>query len=332
MPMMKPPVIPMCYPSESLSGNFIPNWMCWLVFEIENYIKNTGDYSLNDQALVRVKDVVDFFAGYENEYGLVEDLPGWVFVEWSVCNDYVKGVNFPSNMLYSATLECAGKLLGRPDLIEKGKKLKKVIEKMSFNGEFFSDDAIRVDGKLVTQTNHTTETCQYYAMFFDIATEEKYGKLVKTMVNDFGPLRDDKTVYPNVPKSNMFIGNYLRLEILRRARSYEKIVETCVHYLLIQAKYTDSLWENRCLQDDLQYRHSGCCVHGFAAAAGNYLTEALTGFRGFSSPKKEIYITGSALAINSKFTLPIEDDVCTIENKGGKVSISAPIGYKIVKI
>ena len=325
-------VLPMCYPSESSSGNFIPNWMCWLVFEIASYAKNTGDNSLNDLARVRVEDVINFFTQYENEYGLLEDLPGWVFIEWSACNDYVNGVNFPTNMLYSATLECAGELLDMPELSDKGRKLKKVIKDMSFNGEFFCDDAIRVDGKLVAQTHHTTETCQYYAMFFEITNEQEHAEFFEKMVNEFGPLRDDKTIYPNVSKSNMFIGNYLRLEVLRRARAYEKIVETCVHYLLIPAKTTSSLWENVVQRPDMQYRHPGSCCHGFAAAAGNYLTEALTGFRGFSTSKKEIYMTGIALPINAKFTLPMDDDVCAIENKGGKVSISAPIGYKIVKI
>ncbi len=332
MDLMPKYVLPMCYPSQTTNGNFIPNWMCWFVFEVANYARNTGDTSLYEQSKARVEDVVNFFAQYENEFGLLEDLPGWVFIEWSACNDYVKGVNFPSNMLYSSTLECAGEILGRPELIEKGKRLKKVIEEMSFNGEFFCDDAIRVDGKLVTQTHHTTETCQYYAMFFDVATEEKYGDLIKTMVEDFGPLRDDKKVYPNVSKSNMFIGNYVRLEILRRARAYEKIVETCVHYLLIPARTTSSLWENVVQRPDMQYRHPGSCCHGFAAAAGNFLTEALTGFRGFSTPKKEIYMTGTALPINAKFTLPIDDEVCTIENKDGVVTLIPPKGYKVINI
>lgn len=332
MAKMREHVVPQCYPSQSKSGSFIPNWMCWLVFEIANYAKNTGDMELVERAKVRVEDVVKFFSQYENELGLLEDLPGWVFVEWSKANDYVKAVNFPSNMLYGATLEVAGEMLSRPELIEKGKKIKALVEKMSFNGEFFCDDAVRVDGKLVPQFDHTTETCQYYAIFFGIATKDKYQKLITTMVDNFGMYRDDEVVYPNVPRANMFIGNFLRLEILRRECAYEKLIEECKSFLLIPAKTNSCLWENRIERDDLKYRIKGSCCHGFAAIAGCFLTEALTGFRGFSSSEKEIYVTGKNVAIDAEFTLPIDDKVMKVTNKDGKVTFEVPEGYKIIGI
>jgi alpha-L-rhamnosidase len=67
----------------------------------------------------------EFFEKSENEYGLLENLEGWVFVEWSKANDFTEGVNFPSNMLYSGAIASAGRLYGDKALLEKAEKIKK---------------------------------------------------------------------------------------------------------------------------------------------------------------------------------------------------------------
>ena len=56
-----------------------------------------------------------FFTQFENSDGLLEKLKSWVFVEWSDANKYVQDVNYPSNMLYAAALNAAGKLYGHSD-------------------------------------------------------------------------------------------------------------------------------------------------------------------------------------------------------------------------
>ena len=49
----------------------------------------------------RVLKLFEYFQAYENSDGLLEKLPGWVFVEWSKANEFVQDVNYPSNMLYA---------------------------------------------------------------------------------------------------------------------------------------------------------------------------------------------------------------------------------------
>ena len=56
------------------------------------------------------------------EDGLLERLPGWIFVEWSAANDWVQDVNFPTNMLYARTLCVAAELYAMPELAEKGRQ------------------------------------------------------------------------------------------------------------------------------------------------------------------------------------------------------------------
>jgi alpha-L-rhamnosidase len=191
-----------------------------------------------------------------------------VFIEWSVANDedYVKDINFPSNMLYSAMLKSAGELYGDSRLIEKAEKIKKAVVKYSYNGEFFVDNAKVVDGKVVPYEDHISETCQYYALFFNIYGEEKF---VDFMKDNFGPNRKDG--FEKVGKSNAFIGNYLRLLWLLEIKQYDRVLNESIEFFYKMAQETGSLWEH-----DLP---TASCNHGFASVIAVILISALLGYK-----------------------------------------------------
>jgi alpha-L-rhamnosidase len=147
----------------------------WFVLELKNYLDATKDIELINSAKEKVYRLVKYFSQFLNKDGLLENLTGWVFIEWSRCNDAdcICGVNFPSNMLYSAMLKTIDELYGDEELRLQSEKIKAKIKELSFDGEFFEENAIRNDGKLST-TGILTETCQYYAFYFDVATKEEY--------------------------------------------------------------------------------------------------------------------------------------------------------------
>jgi alpha-L-rhamnosidase len=265
-------MLPMCYPCDHYDGVYIPNWAMWFVLELKDYYERTGDISLINSAKEKVYSLIDFFKKYLNEDGLLENLESWVFIEWSKCNDedYVKGVNYPSNMLYSAMLKAAGKLFNDDKLIELSTKMNKVIIEQSFNGDFFEDNRIRENGVLKSQ-NHLTETCQYYAFYFDVAKREDYCALFDTLIEKFGPKRDIKTVYPHIAQSNAIVGNYLRLELLLKNGFYKEVLEECKDFFSKMAERTGTLWEHSFV--------SGSLNHGFASIAGNYIIKALKGLK-----------------------------------------------------
>ena len=91
-------------------------------------------------------------------------------------SDLIKDVNYPTNMLYYAALSAAGQLYNNSDYLEKAKKIKKTVLKQSFNGEFFTDNAIWDNNELKC-TGEITEVCKYYAFFFGIADENTHKKL-----------------------------------------------------------------------------------------------------------------------------------------------------------
>lgn len=257
-------MLPMCYPSEHSDGNFIPNWAMWFVLELDRYFSETGDCDLVARAKSRIYALFTYFAPFENEYGLLEKLPGWVFIEWSKAAEFTNDVNYPTNMLYALCLQKAGELYGDPALCEKAESLRETIRKLSYNGEFFADHAVRQDGKLV-QCRDTSEVCQYYAFFTETATPDSYPSLWEKLVTDFGPDRKKTNRYPAVCFANAFIGNYLRLILLERNGRKGQLLGEISDYFLYMAEKTETLWEN-----DTDF---ASCNHGFASYVVSWIDE-----------------------------------------------------------
>jgi alpha-L-rhamnosidase len=118
-----------------------------------------------------------------------------------------------------------------------------LIRKQSYDGQFFVDNAVLKDGKFVP-THNRSETCQYYAFFFGVATPETYPDLFKTLLNEFGPHRRKTNAYPDIPPSNAFMGNVMRQDILSRAGQTEKLAQEAIDNLLYMADISGTLWEN----------------------------------------------------------------------------------------
>ena len=251
-------MLPMCYPADVLGGQFIPNWAMWYVLELEEYLQRSGDCAFVLEAKERIYDLLQYFRRFENEYGLLEKLENWVFVEWSHANKLVQDVSFPSNMLYASMKEAIGRLYGDEALLREAEALRETIRELSFTGEFFCDNAYRREGKLELSGEYT-ETCQYYAFFCRVADPERYGQLWQTLLNDFGYERRTTGKHPEVHFANAFIGNQLRLDLLCRYGHYDILDRNIRDYFGYMAQRTGTLWENE------NAKAKGSCNHGFAS-------------------------------------------------------------------
>ncbi len=250
-------MFPMCYPSDHYNENYIPNWAMWLVMELREYMDRSGDMEMIEAFREKLYKLVDFFAQYLNEDGLLEDLDKWIFVEWSRANALVHGVNYPSNMLYAACLEAMSEMYGDAALKEQADAMRETIRRQSYNGTFFVDQALRdADGKLYLQ-GETTEVCQYYAFYCGTATKELYPALWEKLLHEFGPYRKEENKYPDVPFANAFIGNYLRLDMMAKNDNMKEVLDNIEGYFYNMALMTGTLWENDSTVASLD--------HGFAS-------------------------------------------------------------------
>ncbi len=250
-------MLPMCYPADHYDKAFIPNWAMWFVIELKEYLERTGDRELIGRAKEKVYKLLNYFEGFENEYGLLERLDGIVFIEWSKSNELVQDVNFPTNMLYSKMKETISELYTDKKLKIEADKLKAVIRKMSYTDRgFFCDNAYRKENGLEL-SNQYSESCQYYAFFTQTATIDSYPELWERLVNDFGFNRRNTNKWSEVYFANAFIGNYLRLELLTMYSDKAVVLKNIEDYFYYMAEKTGTLWEN--------VYDSASCNHGFAS-------------------------------------------------------------------
>jgi alpha-L-rhamnosidase len=273
-------MLPMCYPADHPGGGFIPNWAMWFVVELDEYLNRSGDRAMVEALKPRLLKLAEFLEHYENGDGLLENLPGWVFVEWSHANMLTKDVNYPSNMLWSRMLDCMGHLYDRPDFTDKARRVRETIRRQSWTGRWFCDNAVRqMDGTLKL-SGEFTETCQYYAFFFGIATPESHPGLWASLVADFGPNRVAHEKHPEVWPSNAFIGYYLRIECLSMAGLSAKILDEMRGFFLGMAEQTGTLWE-----------HAGAdasCNHGFASHVAVACCRDVAGLRKIDRVNKTV--------------------------------------------
>lgn len=318
-------MLPMCYPADHYDGVFIPNWSLWFVIQLEEYLGRSGDRQLIEAMQPRIVELFDYFERFKNEDGLLERLEGWVFLEWSKANEFVQDVNYPSNMLYAASLAAAGRLYRLPHLLQEAEQVNQAIREQSFDGSFFIDHAVRVDGRLV-QTSNKSEICQYYAFYFGTADPERYPKLWHTLLTRFGPSRKRTNAYPDVHEANAFIGNYLRLELLARYGYVQQSLDESADYLLYMAERTGTLWEN-----DGDY---ASCNHGFASHVVHSLIRDVLGVYQVDPIARSMTLRLSDLEISCcKGVLPIDDGEIRVAwtKASGRVEfwIEAPPGYKV---
>lgn len=260
-------MLPMCYPSDHRDGKFIPNWAMWYVVELEEYLGRTGDRELVDAAKDRMYALLTYFRRFENEFGLLENLESWVLLEHSRASEFTQDVNFPSNFMYAAMKKTMGRLYDDAALYQEGEALLQTARDMALStgSIFFSDNAVRKDGKLVVTEGVCSEVCQYYAFYFGAATPEQNPELYRVLIEDFGPQRKEINPWPNVYYANAFIGNYLRLDLLWRWGLRERLLEEIKGYFTFMTDRTGTLWEV-----DLP-THS--CNHGFASYVAVWLSD-----------------------------------------------------------
>lgn len=278
--------IPALYPGAVAWSNFIPNYMMWTVLEAEEYVARSGDRAFAEKARASVLGIVRFLDRFRNADGLLEKLPGWVFVEWSRANDLVQDVNYPSNMMYARMLEACANLYALPGLAERAQAIRREIVRQSWNGRWFCDNAVRQPDGSLKPSGECTETCQYCAFFFGTVTPESHADLWRRLLDEFGPRRAEGKRYPEIWPCNFIFGACERLELLSRAGRSRQILEETRDYFLTMADRTGTLWEH------LDERAS--CCHGFCSIAAEYLFRDVLGVRRIDRVRRTVRVSPSA--------------------------------------
>ncbi|MGZ0654795.1 alpha-L-rhamnosidase-related protein [Coraliomargarita sp. W4R53] len=250
-------LVPMCWPSDNCIEQFIPQWALWYILQLCETPKRHGTDELLKRGKVQVYKIFEWFAHYKNEDGLLENLPGWNFIEWSKANDLTDGVNFPTQFIYAAALDTAGIFYKNPTWRRSAQSIRHRAVELSFNGKYFQDHARRdPDGQLVV-CPECTETAQYYAFFFEAISPNEQPELWTHLIQLAGKIGKQSEEATSLFPSNAFIGNLLRFDLLKRYGAIEQLHQEIASYYGYMAEITGTLWEHDTPE--------ASCNHGFAA-------------------------------------------------------------------
>ncbi|MBR1609489.1 MAG: hypothetical protein IJ678_07740 [Kiritimatiellae bacterium] len=303
-------MLPMLYPGDSIGGLYIPNWAMWFAIEAAEYLERSGDRATVDALKPRLLKLVELLWRKRGPEGMLEYLDGWVFVEWSKANEWVGGANFPTNATWAAVLDAMDRMYGMPELAAEAERVRAAVRRLSFDGAWFRDNAVRgADGALAAE-DHRSETCQYYMFFFGVATPQSHPALWRTLLDDFGPGRAATGKHAEIAPSNAFIGNFLRLELLSRAGLGRKLFEESKGYFGYMAARTGTLWE---MTGD-----AASCNHGFASHVAVFYARNLAGIEKTDLAARRV----SLAPRESLLDLPLEHCEATLPLPGGKLEIS----------
>ncbi|HEV7298418.1 MAG TPA: hypothetical protein VGN72_03570 [Tepidisphaeraceae bacterium] len=318
--------IPAAYPADFYEGLHIPQWPCWLVMQLEEYLQRSGDAELVAAFGPKIEKFLAFLGRHRNSDGLLERLPGWNFLEWSFANECTQDVNYPINMLYAATLDAAARVWHHPEWAQGAEHVRTQVRSQSWDGEFFVDNAVRSDGQLC-RTRNRTEMCQYFAFYFGTATPESHPRLWSNLIEHFGPTRDAGTVFPEIHPANALIGYLLRFELLANSGRTEQLLRELKAYYGRMAQRTGTLWEH----NDL--RASAC--QGFASHVVRWMISSVLGVEAIDPVARQISLRSRRIPLDwIDAEVPLASGSLTLRWQANIAEpiqvLSVPAGWNIV--
>ena len=246
----------------------ISNWSFWLLLELADFAKRSGDREFVERCRSRVERFVEGLLSLRGESGLLENLPE-AFVDWSLSNtEYaLKPVSIPNNCLAVRALEEMAGLYHMPEWEKAGGEMRRILQDIGTGSPFggAGDGAVLENGAL-RRTHLRTESGIALELWSGFYGED--ADYVGKFMDSMGPApryRQD----PNIGLANLFIGLMIRFDVLAGAGEADALVKEWKSLYLPQLHMgSGTLFEN-------SHEFSGC--HGFNGAVGALMTNVVLG-------------------------------------------------------
>ncbi len=273
-------IFPAVYPASSQFYKERPEittWSFWLMCEVCEYIRRTGDTAFRDEYKSRIVAFIEGISRYIGKSGLLERVPA-IFIDWSLANnsDYHQPVSTPTNALFAYMMIALGETFVEPEWVTLGQKMRTLLRKAIVGGGKMTDikhipDCFNVDenGALRARGLYT-EAAMYTTLWTELFTIDEAPLLLKTVRDQMGPAPLSAR-NPNVGLSGLFIGLCIRLDMLSRYGYENKMFEDMQAIFMPQLREgPGTLWEQ-------EYMENNSRCHGFNAHVGVHLMRDVLG-------------------------------------------------------
>lgn len=317
------------------------SWNLFVLLELADYYGRTGDEEMKEAYRERVNLFMEASEALKNELGLLENIPGSMFIDWSSANDpdHTQPICTAANALYALTAERLGKLYDRKDFTKDSARvrarLRGVYEKVKESKHelftmypFLTDSLSLKEGELCGKGVYS-EAAQYYYFWTNLLTKKEAEALFATLKEQFGPAPEKYrgTAHLRIGGCGVFFGHMMRFELLARygeTRLLEKELKELCGYML--DKDPGTFWETLSGTDSRN--------HGFGSYYGVF---AMRDFLGLGIPdraeKKIRFAPGiGSLKWAKGSILTVDGRICASfsrEDDKLRLCMSAPEGYRI---
>lgn len=132
-------------PSISGAGSNGPvrdiiDYALWWILAVEDVISFENDETFVHETIPHIQRLLRFFGQYVNDDGMIENIPGWVFIDWAnLCRE---GCVAPLNGIYAMALQCAERLARRAGETELANSCHQAASRIreKFHELFWSDE------------------------------------------------------------------------------------------------------------------------------------------------------------------------------------------------
>ena len=261
----------------------------------------------------KVLKLFDFFKRYENQDGLLEKLPSWVFVEWSDADQFVQDVNYPSNMLYAGALAAAGRTYDMPELAAKAERIR--ADRSAGNRSTGSSSsttrsaAKTANSKSPATAPRSANTTHSSSRWPRRKAIPNCGRLLR---DKFGPNREGNQGVSRSSSGQLVHRQHAADGTALPSGRSQQILDESIAYLLYMADRTGTLWENT--------EPTASCNHGFASHIVHTLYRDVLGVRHIDPIAHKVAIQFGDVSLDyCEGTMPTPDGAVQLHwrKKGG---------------
>lgn len=255
----------------------LSTWSFWLMCELCEYVRRTGDRAFALEYASRVEAFVRGSGSFIGGSGLIEDLEG-IFIDWSLANrpEYQCSISTPVNALYAFMMTELGELYGRVDWTARGEAMRGVLRDAIVKNagglnrlKTFPDGWTFENGGM-RPGSCTSESGMATALWSGLFTAQEAPALFRTVRDCMGPAPEFPSD-PNIGKSGLFIGLCIRMDMLCRLGAFGRMFDDMKAIYMPQLKEgPGTLWEHSVIDSS-----SRC--HGFNGHAGVHLMRDVLG-------------------------------------------------------
>lgn len=340
-PMLKGTFPACCSGGKKNDPYLMYTWNLFVLLELTDYYRRTGDEKLKEDYRERVATFMEASGTLKNQAGVLENVPGSIFIDWSEANDQpnVSPISTAANGLYAMTADRLGEMYGveayRSEAAHIRKVFKEVYRKVRDSKyelftmyPYLSDSMTLKDGELVGNGVYS-EAAQYYYFWSELLTKEEAPELWKILKEQFGPAPEKYrgTAHLRVGNCGVFFGHMMRFEVLAKFGEtglLEKEMKKLCGYMVDQDPGT--FWETLSGTDSRN--------HGFGSHYGVVLMRDFLGLDIPDALEKKVRFAprpGSLLWAKGSVRLGDGRFFASWHKKGDGMVLSmrVPKGYKI---